>query len=230
MLLLFSLFCCLLFVLCFIYVYLCFRRATTDPITYSFTSCHSNQRHAHSLHCMFKLAALFSFFGFVEEDKTYSNNSLWLSTVLNHLQTGTPISLIITNANSHLGCFQPLKPVAVTPTPLVDVLEKSQYDLWGCEFWISQRDSSFIHYSTPCVSDLAEINNEAVSTIEAGPRQIHLCGTNGTSPLNVKQTLHIHVISHHVLESRGHTTLLCRGERKSAIEQNTPKCLELQLK
>ncbi len=73
-------------------------------------------------------------FCFVEGDETYSNDSLWLSTILNHLQTGTPISLIITNANSHLGGFQPLKTVAVTPTPLVDVLGKSEYDLWGFGF------------------------------------------------------------------------------------------------
>lgn len=76
----------------------------------------------------------------------------------------------------------------------------------------------FIYYFTPCVSDLAEINDEAVSMIEAGPRQIHLCGTNGTSSLNVKQASHIHVIGHHMLEPSGHTTLLCRGKRTKYIK------------
>lgn len=62
---------------------------------------------------------------FAEEEKTYTKDSLWLRTVLNHLQTGASISLIITNANCNLGGFQPLKTVALTPTPLVDVLGKS---------------------------------------------------------------------------------------------------------
>lgn len=66
----------------------------------------------------------FFLFFFVEED-TYTNDILWLITILNHLQTGAPISLIITNADCHLGGFQPLKTVAFTPTPLVDVLGKS---------------------------------------------------------------------------------------------------------
>ncbi len=65
-------------------------------------------------------------FCFVELDKTYGDDSLWLSTIFNNVQTGTAISLIITNANSHLGGFQLLEPVAVTPTPLVDVLGQSE--------------------------------------------------------------------------------------------------------
>lgn len=77
---------------------------------------------------MLKLATVahtFFFFFFEVEDKTYTKDSLWLRTILNHLQTGAPISLIIPNADCHLGGFQPLKTVAFTPTPLVDVLGKS---------------------------------------------------------------------------------------------------------
>lgn len=84
---------------------------------------------------------------------------------------------------------------------------------------------TFINHFTPYISDLAEINDEAVSMIEAGPRHVHLGGTNGTSSFNVKHTLHVHIISHHMLEPRGHTTLLCREKRQCAIEQNTPTCL-----
>ncbi len=97
-------------------------------------------------------------------------------------------------------------------------------------FCISQKDGSFIHYFTPCDSDLAEINDEAVSAIEAGPRHIHLCGTNGTSPFNMKQTLHIHVISHHMLESRGHTTLLCRGKRTKYTKMSCGSRVTIKLK
>lgn len=48
---------------------------------------------------------------------------------------------------------------------------------------------------------LAQVHDEAVSLIEAVPRQGHLGGTDGPSPFDVQQALYVHVIGHHVLEA-----------------------------
>lgn len=55
---------------------------------------------------------------------------------------------------------------------------------------------------------LAKVNNEAVSLVEAGPGHVHLCCSDGPPTLDVQQALHVHVIGHHMLKTRGHAPFL----------------------
>lgn len=48
---------------------------------------------------------------------------------------------------------------------------------------------------------LAEVNNEAVSLVEAGPRHVHLCRSDDPATLDMQQALHVHVIGHHMLKT-----------------------------
>lgn len=47
---------------------------------------------------------------------------------------------------------------------------------------------------------LPQIDDEAVSLVEAFPTQVHLRGSDGPPTFDVQQTLHVRVIGHHVLE------------------------------
>lgn len=47
---------------------------------------------------------------------------------------------------------------------------------------------------------LSQIDDEAVSLVEALPRHLHLRGSDGPATLDVQQTLAAHVIGHHMLE------------------------------
>lgn len=58
----------------------------------------------------------------VRERVTHVDDSLWLSSLLNHQQRGTAIPLVVTDIDGHLGCLQTLKSVALAATPLEDVL------------------------------------------------------------------------------------------------------------
>lgn len=57
-------------------------------------------------------------------------------------------------------------------------------------------------------SHLSQVNDEAVSLVEAGPGHVHLGGPDHPATLNVEQPLHVHVIGDNMLESRGHAPFL----------------------
>lgn len=61
---------------------------------------------------------------------------------------------------------------------------------------------------------LPQVYNKAVSFVEAAPGHLHLSGSDGPPALDVQQTLHIHIIGHHVLEAGGNPTLLRSQERQ----------------
>ena len=53
----------------------------------------------------------------------YVYNSLWLPSVVHHVQLGAAVPLVVPDADGHLGRLQPLEAVTLTATPLVDILE-----------------------------------------------------------------------------------------------------------
>jgi hypothetical protein len=53
---------------------------------------------------------------------SHVDDSLWLSSLLNNLQLGTAIPLVVTDIDGQLGRLQSLEAVALTATPLEDVL------------------------------------------------------------------------------------------------------------
>lgn len=55
---------------------------------------------------------------------------------------------------------------------------------------------------------ISKVNNEAVSTVEAGPAQRNLCGSNDPPALDVKKSLCTKVIGDHMVETWGHTSCL----------------------
>lgn len=76
--------------------------------------------------------------------------------------------------------------------------------------FIVRPSPSFVLISN--LDHLAQVNDKAVSFVEAGPGHGHLCGPDGPTALNVQQALDVHVIGHHVLEARGYPSLLRGGQ------------------
>ena len=92
---------------------------------------------------------------------------------------------------------------------VIRTLLKQQMDSSYCPFYCLQfmeeidTRSRLIKVAHP-----AQIDNEAVPLVEAGPGQAHLCGPDGPATLDVQQALHVHVIGHHMLKSRSHAPFL----------------------
>lgn len=53
----------------------------------------------------------------------------------------------------------------------------------------------------PNPDHLSQVNDEAVSFVEAGPGQVHLYSSDPPTTLNVQQALDICLIGHHMLEA-----------------------------
>lgn len=191
------------------------KHATTDPINHVFTSCHSRSKDMLILltHCMLKLATVaHTFFFFFLKQK--------IRLTLRTASGSEPSSTICRLARPFLSLSR--MPIATSEAFNLSKRLHSLPHHWQMSqenhnksfgvgnFGFLKRTAlkRLINHFTPCISNLAKINDEAVSTIEAGPRHIDLSGPNGTSSFNVKQTLHVHVIGHHMLEPRGHTSLL----------------------
>lgn len=88
-----------------------------------------------------------------------------------------------------------------------------QYILSLCRcFYINKGQKFFPHHSLTYQhkkpTDLPEVDDEAVSLVEAGPGHVHLGGSDGPATLDVKQALHAHVIGQHMLEARCYTSFL----------------------
>lgn len=66
---------------------------------------------------------------------------------------------------------------------------------------------------------LPQVDDEAVSLVEALPSHLHLRGSDGPATLDVQQALHIRVIGHHVLEPRSHAPFL-QQKKKSGASAN----------
>lgn len=58
------------------------------------------------------------------------------------------------------------------------------------------------------MAHLAQVNDETVPHVEAGPGQVHLLRLDGPATLDVQQTLHVRVIGHHMLKTRSHAPFL----------------------
>lgn len=57
------------------------------------------------------------------------------------------------------------------------------------------------HTHTHWTAHLAQVNNEAVSLVEAGPGHVHLGRSDGPATLDMQQALHTRVVGHHMLKT-----------------------------
>lgn len=55
---------------------------------------------------------------------------------------------------------------------------------------------------------ISQVQNEAVTIVEAVPGHRHLSGTDYTASFDLEEPLHHHLIGYHVLESRRHASFL----------------------
>ena len=83
-----------------------------------------------------------------------------------------------------------------------------------CVFVEQPPPSGFAH--------LAQVDDEAVSLVEAGPGHGNLRGSDGSTALDSQQALDVHVVGHHVLEARGYTSFLRRWRGDSVMYTQKP--------
>lgn len=60
----------------------------------------------------------------------------------------------------------------------------------------------------PDLNHLSQVNDEAVSSVEAGPGQVHLCGPDHPTSFDMQQALHVGLVGDHVLEAWSNSTFL----------------------
>ena len=80
--------------------------------------------------------------------------------------------------------------------------------VWSCLVKCGHVRSCVVVCGSVWSSYLPQVDDEAVSLVEAGPAKLHLRGPDGPPPFDVQQAFHVCVIGHHVLEARGHSPLL----------------------
>lgn len=51
------------------------------------------------------------------------------------------------------------------------------------------------------LNHLPQVDDEAVSFVEAGPGKVHLRSSDPPTTLNVQQPLDVHLVGHHMLEA-----------------------------
>lgn len=74
----------------------------------------------------------------------------------------------------------------------------------------------YFGYSGPILDHLSQVNDEAVSFVEAVPGHVHLCGSDRPPTFNVQQALDVYVVGHHMLEAWGYSTFL--WQQQSQVE------------
>ena len=150
---------------------------------------------------------------------THICDGLWLVSFLNHLQLGTAVPLVVTDIDGHLSCLQALKAVALAATPLVDVLGGDErnvdttsrsHTLGYIRGQSTMRGCVFVERPPSGLAHLAQVDDEAISLVEAGPGHGDLRGSDCSTALDLQQALDVHVVGHHVLEARGHSSFLRR--------------------
>lgn len=67
---------------------------------------------------------------------------------------------------------------------------------------------TYFGYLVPLLDHLSQVNDEAVSLVEAIPGQVHLCGSDHTPTFNMQQALDLYFVAHHMLEAWGYSTFL----------------------
>lgn len=83
-------------------------------------------------------------------------------------------------------------------TWLYDGCISSSYNIWN-----SQLAKQIV-----TLSHLSQVNNEAVSLVEAGPGHVHLCCSDGPPTLDVQQALHVHIVGLHMVKTWGNAPFL----------------------
>lgn len=71
-------------------------------------------------------------------------------------------------------------------------------------WWKSPEASYFIWTS----DHLSQVDDEAVSLVEAGPGHFHLCGSDVVTAFHMQQSFDILRVGHHMFETWGDATFL----------------------
>lgn len=151
------------------------------------------------------------------EKKAHGNDFFRLGAFIDHLQFTTATLLAVSDRNGHFGGFQALKGIAFAARPVVNDLgfhRGEQKETMTQIMWL-QNDSKALfkkkiltYYLLPVLDHLSQLNDEAVSFVETGPRHRHLFGSDMATALNVQQALDISLVGHHMLEAWGCSTVL----------------------
>lgn len=64
------------------------------------------------------------------------------------------------------------------------------------------------YYLLPVLDHLSQVNDEAVSFVEAGPGHFHFRGSDVVTAFNVQQSFDIVLVGHHMFEAWGYSTFL----------------------
>lgn len=67
---------------------------------------------------------------------------------------------------------------------------------------------SYLGHLVPILDHLSQVNDEAVSFVEASPGHVHLHGSDVMTTFNVQQALDICVVGHHMVEAGCYSTFL----------------------
>lgn len=126
------------------------------------------------------------------------------------MHRSSAISLVIPDVDGQLSGLQLLVAVRHTAAPDINVLHRDKKD-------VMELDGSCTGEIKAChalmvAAHLAQVNNKAVPLVEVGPGQVLLRCPDGPATLDVQQTLHVGLIGHHVLKTRGHAPFL--GQKK----------------
>lgn len=144
--------------------------------------------------------------------KAHLKDFFRLRTFIDHVQFTAARLLIVSDRNGQLGGCQALKGVTFTARPVVDVLVFHREDqkekmlqiaiqhLKQVPFFIKKKKKVTYHL-TPVLDHLSQLNDEAVSFVEAGPRHWHLFGSDMATALNVQQAREGIIVCHHMLEA-----------------------------
>lgn len=140
------------------------------------------------------------FFGGVW-DCAYLYDLFRLSTLFNDVHLCSAFSLVISDVDGQLSGLQPLEAVGLTAAPNINVLHQDQNDLFMLR---PNRSASCVTVA----AHRAQVNNKAVPLVEAGPLQVLLRRPDGSATFDVQQTLHVCLIGHHMMETRGNAPFL----------------------
>lgn len=107
------------------------------------------------------------------------------------------MTLVVADRNGNLSGLQALKEVAFTAGPVVDELGEKEE---RCQLTPALFQSNTFDYLV-LLDHLAQLDDEAVSFVEAVPGHGNLSGSDYPTTFDMQQALDICIVGHNVLEA-----------------------------
>lgn len=137
-------------------------------------------------------------------NEAHLRHSCRLCTFVHCVHFSTAVSLVVTDISGHLSGFELLEVIPLTAKPAVDVLLMHRKDSKkrnrGCGETL-QQSALPSRCTALLVAHLSQVNDEAVSFVEAVPGQLHLRGSDGSTAFQVQQAFNSYVIGYHMFEA-----------------------------